>query len=472
MGRNDLNMPNFYEKLNNLNKSNMYPFHMPGHKRNGKDAVLKDICKIDITEIDDFDNLHDANGFIAEAQNRANFLYQSEETFFLVNGSTSGILSAISSVADEGDTILVARNCHKSLYNAAYLRKLNLQYIYPEYIDEYGLYGQMNPETIEKALNSSIKAVFITSPTYEGVPSDIAKIAEIVHKYNIPLIVDEAHGAHFGFSEHLPEGAIKQGADIVIHSVHKTLPSLTQTALLHVQGDRVDRNLLKRFLRIYQTSSPSYVFMASIDSSMDYLDQKRETFIGTLLNYKAQILRETAKTKYIKVLGENVIKDAAKVIISVKNTTMTGQQLYDILREDYDLQLEMAGVSYAVAIITGLDTQEGINRLIKAINDIDSRLSYRQSDDSEDALCSNDVLMPIYKAWDSACDILKLEDSQGKCSAEFVNLYPPGIPLIAPGEEISEKLIKSLQKYISQEMNVQGIYMIDDAPCIKVIVKK
>ena len=143
MGRPSQDMPEFYKKLNDLYNSNMYPMHMPGHKRNAHNAVLKDICGIDITEIDDYDNLHAAEGIIADAQNRANELYGAEETFFLVNGSTSGVLSAVSAVACEGDTILTARNCHKSLYNAAYLRKINLKYIYPEFIEEYGIYGEL-----------------------------------------------------------------------------------------------------------------------------------------------------------------------------------------------------------------------------------------------------------------------------------------------------------------------------------------
>ena len=465
-------MPDFYNKLEDLYNSNMYPLHMPGHKRNAEDIVLKDISKIDITEIDDFDNLHDASGIIATAQERANKLYGADETFFLVNGSTSGVLSAISAVAGENDTILVGRNCHKSLYHAAYLRKLNLKYIYPEYLREYDLYGKIDPDTLENMLNPSIKAVFITSPTYDGISSDIAKIADIAHENGIPLIVDAAHGAHFGFSKELPENAIKQGADLVIHSVHKTLPSMTQTALLHVQGKLIDRDRLKRFLRIYQTSSPSYVFMASIDSCMDYLDGTNKGFFDNLIKYKEEIIQATANTRHIKVFGNDIINDAAKVVISVKNTTMTGQQLYDILREDYDLQLEMAGASYGLAIISGLDTQEGIRRLIRAIIEIDEQLSEKTDSSYDEMLYHNEVIMPIYKAWDSDYDILRLDQAAGACSADFINLYPPGIPLVVPGEIITQKLIDDLKRFIKQGMNVQGVLDINGCSSVKVIVKK
>lgn len=465
-------MPDFYNKLESLYNSNMYPLHMPGHKRNAEDIVLKDISKIDITEIDDFDNLHDASGIIATAQERANKLYGADETFFLVNGSTSGVLSAISAVAGENDTILVGRNCHKSLYHAAYLRKLNLKYIYPEYLREYDLYGKIDPDALENMQNPSIKAVFITSPTYDGISSDIAKIAAIAHKNGIPLIVDAAHGAHFGFSKELPENAIKQGADLVIHSVHKTLPSMTQTALLHVQGKLIDRDRLRRFLRIYQTSSPSYVFMASIDSCMDYLDGTNKGFFDNLIKYKEEIIQATANTRHIKVFGNDIINDAAKVVISVKNTTMTGQQLYDILREDYDLQLEMAGASYGLAIISGLDTQEGIRRLIRAIIEIDEQLSEKNDNSYDEMLYHNEVIMPIYKAWDSDYDILRVDQATGACSADFINLYPPGIPLVVPGEIITQKLIDDLKRFIKQGMNVQGVLDINGCSSVKVIVKK
>ncbi|MCR4901232.1 MAG: aminotransferase class I/II-fold pyridoxal phosphate-dependent enzyme [Butyrivibrio sp.] len=464
-------MPELYNKLFELYNSNMYPLHMPGHKRNANDDVLKDICKIDITEIDDFDNLHMAEGILARAQERANMLYGSAETFFLVNGSTSGILSAISAVADEGDCILTARNCHKSLYNVAYLRKTNLKYYYPEYNEEYDMYGQVNPDTIEKALDSSIKAVFITSPTYEGIPSDIAKIAEIAHKRNIPLIVDEAHGAHFGFYDDIPDSAIHQGADIVIHSVHKTLPSLTQTALLHVQGNLVNRELLKRFLRIYQSSSPSYVFMASIDSCMDYLEQSRDILFGKLLEYKREILKKTSNTSHIRVLNDNLIKDPCKVVISVKNTSMTGQKLYDILREDYALQLEMAADTYGLAIITGLDTKDGIERLINAINEIDLKIDTAYKSDIFDSKClTNKVEMPLYKAWDSKSEKIELSKADGRCMADFINLYPPGIPIIVPGEIINGDLINCIESYINKKMNIQGIEFINKIPYINVVV--
>jgi len=257
-------LEDLYSKLMAYGNSDVYPFHMPGHKRNKK---FDEFYKMDITEIEGFDNLHHPESIILEAEQRAAHLFGAEETFFLVNGSTSGILAAISSISKEGSTVLVARNSHKSVYHGIYLNNLKVTYLIPDVIEEFDINGGIDPEEVRICMehNKEIAGVIITSPTYDGVVSDIRKIADIVHEYGIPLIVDEAHGAHFPLWDEAPESAISCGADMVIHSLHKTLPSLTQTALLHVNGNIVDRDKIRRFLGIYQSSSPSYVLMASID---------------------------------------------------------------------------------------------------------------------------------------------------------------------------------------------------------------
>ena len=226
-------MQDLLEKLQEYRAEDMYPFHMPGHKR--KPLPFPNPYSIDITEIDGFDNLHHAEGILKEAQERAADLYGSKECFYLVNGSTCGLLAAICAATKKRDKVLVARNCHKAVYHALYLNELQAEYIYPV-ITKSGIQGQIEPEQVKKALllNPDIAAVILTSPTYEGVVSDINAIAGIAHERGIPLIVDEAHGAHLGFGAGFPENAVRQGADAVIMSLHKTLPSFTQTALLHL----------------------------------------------------------------------------------------------------------------------------------------------------------------------------------------------------------------------------------------------
>ena len=226
-------MKTLYERLEAYGKSDYYGFHMPGHKRNpvfGKEMLP---YQIDITEIEGFDDLHHAEGILKDAQARASRLYQSGETHFLINGSTVGILSAVLGCTKRGDQILMARNCHKSVYHAVYLQELSPVYIYLEYLQEEQINGEIDAGEIEHILdrNPEIRAVILVSPTYDGVLSDIGRIADIVHRRKIPLIVDEAHGAHFGFGEAFPKNSNVLGADIVIHSLHKTLQILKNVIL-------------------------------------------------------------------------------------------------------------------------------------------------------------------------------------------------------------------------------------------------
>ena len=252
-------MGELYDKILEYTESDFYPFHMPGHKRNVLD--VDNPYFYDITEIDGFDNLHNPQGILKDKMDAAKEFYDSDKTFFLVNGSTCGIMAAISSVVKEKESVLVARNCHKSVFSAIYINNLDVQYVLPDYIERYGIDGGISPSKVEMMLdkNPEIKAVIITSPTYEGVVSDVEKIAEIAHSRNVVLIVDEAHGAHFGMHKAFPKSALSQGADIVIQSLHKTLPALTQTAIMHVKSRLVDIKKLEAMISVFETSSPSYV---------------------------------------------------------------------------------------------------------------------------------------------------------------------------------------------------------------------
>ena len=229
-------MERLYKKLESYGQSDYYPFHMPGHKRNRASSADDFLFERDITEISGFDNLHHAEGILKEAQEYAAQIYGTKKCFFSVNGSTAALLAAVSASVNKGGKILVARNCHKAVYHALYLRELQPVYIYPHEDPKLGINGGISPGRVEMYLaeNPDIQAVLITSPTYDGIVSDVARIAEIAHRYGVPLIVDEAHGAHFRFSDYFPVSAAQLGADVVINSVHKTLPCLTQTGVIHL----------------------------------------------------------------------------------------------------------------------------------------------------------------------------------------------------------------------------------------------
>ena len=229
-------------KLKEYAGSDMYPFHMPGHKRTG-DMGFPDPFTMDITEVDGFDNLHHPEGILKSSMDWAAQVYGADQTYYLVNGSSSGILSAVCGAVPRGGRILVSRNCHKSVYHGICLNQLKASYVYPQEIDGLGIQGGILPSDVDMMLKRYMdtQAVLIVSPTYDGVVSDIKGIAQVVHRAGLPLIVDEAHGAHFRYGEMFPVSALDLGADVVIQSVHKTMPSLTQTALLHIRNNRPDR---------------------------------------------------------------------------------------------------------------------------------------------------------------------------------------------------------------------------------------
>lgn len=489
-----------YDSLVTYGRSDLYPYHMPGHKRRGISDALSDAFGIDVTEIDGFDNLHQAEGLIEQAQERAARLYGAEETFFLVNGSTCGVLAAISAATEKGDTLLLARNCHKSAYHAVFLQELRVRYLYPGQIAEYDIADAIAPADVEKALESfpECRAVVITSPTYEGVVSDIGEISRIVHEKGKILIVDEAHGAHFGLAAGVPENAVRQGADIVIHSLHKTLPSMTQTALLHVNGPRVDRMKIRRYLSIYQSSSPSYVLMASMDACISYMNENAQRCFSQMRRYYREFTEQMEKCGHIRIARPETLRkkaysftawDIGKLLISVKGTSMSGQQLYDILREEFHLQMEMAADSYVLAIMTINDTEEGWQRLADALRRIDGRINNNRisdrindrreversdktgdnaEDEAENKINNNApqgsdhpvAKMTIAQAQESVFRHRKeilLENAAGEISGDFINLYPPGVLLLVPGEVIDENRIGQIRKYLNLGLHVQGV---------------
>lgn len=466
-------MAKLYQQLKDYAQSDYYPYHMPGHKRQLYGEMPKQAMELDITEIDGFDNLHQSEGILLELQQKAARLYGAEESFYLVNGSTSGILSAISAAVPLNGHILMARNSHKSAYHAAYLRNLTVSYLYPETIEAYDICGAILPQQIREALEqeTDVDAVFIVSPTYEGKIAEIAEIAEIVHAKGIPLIVDEAHGAHLGLAEGFAQNSCRLGADIVIHSVHKTLPAMTQTALLHVCGNRVRRDLLKRFLHIYQSSSPSYILMASIDNALQLVEEQgQRLFRDFRRNYLEMVQQlRVCRNMQFPDAGDRG-QDIGKLVISVKRTGLSGQQIYDILLQKYHLQLEMAAGSYCLAMFTVGDSAEAYQRMTQALLEIDDAISKgelqgscfesvirKEMQKDEVCLINKEGTIPLSKSWDMAWETVPLEKAIGRSVAEFINLYPPGTPLLVPGEVLDWEQYQKINAYLQQKLTVLGV---------------
>lgn len=467
--------------------SDHYPFHMPGHKRRGDPLYA-----LDITEIDGFDNLHHPEEILKEEQELAAGIYGVKETFFSVNGSTCGNLAAISAAVPKGGTLLTERGAHISVYHAAYLRDLKLIFI-----DHPGtkIRDCVEAEGLEAGF-PSFDAVMLVSPSYEGCVRDIEAWARFAHKRNVPLIVDEAHGAHFSVNPYFPESATRQGADIVIQSTHKTLPAMTQTALVHNVTGRVKGSLIRRFMDIYETSSPSYVLMSSISSSMHLIKEHPEAF-EDYASRLGVLRKRLAGLKNLSLAGgeEGVIQydgeipgkkagtkmDPGKIVILTRGCRekaggreFDGPALYHRLRTDFHIQLEMKAPGYILAMTSVCDTDEGFGRLAHALSAIDAEL-YTESDEkgaeihnkNEENVEKPPAAAPvsefevenalgISEAMDAPSELIGLREAAGRVSADFICVYPPDSPVIIPGEVFTEDVIKNIQEFLAEGLEVTG----------------
>ena len=452
------------QKLKELAQSDVYPFHMPGHKRQLSGFFP---YELDITEIEGFDNLHHAKGLLFEAQQYAAQMYQSRKAYYLVNGSTCGILAAISAATTKGGRVLVARNCHKAVYNAIYLRGLKAEYVYPV-ATHYGIQGQIQAADVERKLveKPDIQAIVITSPTYDGLVSDVRAIADLAHAHGIPLIVDEAHGAHFGLDEAFPDNATVLGADAVIMSVHKTLPAPTQTAILHLCSDRINVTKMEKFLGIYETSSPSYVLMAGIEESLRLADEAKGVQMKEYVR-RLQIFRE--KMRRLTILrvpdradftGEEAYAYDIGKLLLVTNGAISGKALQELLLKKYGLQMEMSSGNYVLAMTSFMDTEEGLERLADALLEIDATLTVtdqREMFSPEKIYRQPKKAMEIDEVQDGESTSVAFSEAEGRICADYIYLYPPGIPVIVPGEVLDQQTLTVIETCQKMELDVEGL---------------
>lgn len=463
-----MNTP-IYNKLKNLDSEKRIPFHMPGHKRTDFGAFFG-IEKMDITEITDYDNLHEPEGIIRDSMNLVKDIFGSKESWYLVGGSTLGILVAISSVCTQGDKILIGRNCHKAVYNCIRLLQLEAVYCYADISQKYDVCVEMSPETVQKKMkeNPDIKAVVLTSPTYEGVVSDIAAVKEVLRPYNIPLIVDEAHGAHFIFHEYFPKSATECGADLVIQSTHKTLPAFTQTAVLHLCSNLIPKERVEEMLDIYETSSPSYLLMASAEYGIMYMKENKEQlteYVDNLMNFR----KKCEQLKKIELLSQKKLDcfayDNGKLVFSVKNAGMNGKELFSLLYKKYHIELEMENLTYGIAMTSICDSKENFDKLWKAISEIDKicvgkSLSGDKKENFNTINISEISLPKVMESWQcrgKETEIVGLKDAVGRISAKYVMIYPPGVPILVPGEKILQETVENISQYLYNGYNVLGL---------------
>ncbi|MBC8590243.1 aminotransferase class I/II-fold pyridoxal phosphate-dependent enzyme [Wansuia hejianensis] len=452
-----------FDTLKNLIEKEI-SFHTPGHK--GRNTLIewsKYIPYIDTTEIEGTDNLLEPRGIIKKSQDLTAKVFGAKMSLYGVNGSTGNIYAAMATIAQPGDKVLVQRNSHKAIYNSMILNRLEPIYIYPNYNEEHKLFTGLNPYDIEIALkeNPDIKAVIITYPDYYGICSDIEKIVNIVHKYNKILMVDEAHGSHIGFSKRLPISALKAGADIVIHSTHKTLPSFTQTSILHVGTDKIDLNRLKSNFALYTTTSPSYLLMVSNEIAVAYMDGQGRKILDQSIDKVEDTIKRLQSIDRVSVFtGDNkdktiYNKDKTKILFKIDG--ITGSRLEDILRADYNINLEMSDYYYGLALTTLMNTNEDYETFLNAIEDIAKTKAYKKIEHIDINILKPVIRKDISSTYYGNKAQVSLKESIGRISGSYIIPYPPGIPLIVPGEEITKELYDHITFIMENSIEINGL---------------
>ncbi len=454
-----------FEALRDYLGKDMAPFHTPGHKQGvGIDPEFlellgRNVFAIDLTELPEVDNLHDPDGVIREAQELAAEAYGADHTFFLCNGSTSGNDTMILSVCDPGDKVIIPRNAHKSILGGIILSGAVPVYVQPSWDVDYGIAHGISPESVEAALiaNPDAKAVVLVNPNYYGGVVDIQTIARITHAHGKPLLVDEAHGPHFNFHPDLPISALAAGADLVVQSTHKIISGMTQASMLHVREGHVDVRRVRNVLQLLQSTSPSYVLLASLDVARRQMALHGEEMLGRTLAMAQAARTALNAIPGIACFGREICglpglfdMDATKLTIRFSGIGMAGFDAIDALNERFGIQSEMATLYNVLEIVTIGNTQRDLDRLVEAVGILAAEANAKgiQASDAfsnpplpwlpEAALSPRDAFFAPVKR-------IPFSESVGEICAEIISPYPPGIPILAPGELITQDHVDYLR---------------------------
>ncbi|MBS4215086.1 MULTISPECIES: aminotransferase class I/II-fold pyridoxal phosphate-dependent enzyme [Neobacillus] len=455
-------------------EKNPIQFHIPGHKKgNGMDPEFREFIgenalSIDLINIGPLDDLHLPKGIIKQSQELAAKAFGADYTFFSVQGTSGAIMAMIMSVCAPGDKILVPRNVHKSIMSAIVFSGAVPIFIHPEVDSKFGVSHGITPDSIESALvlHPDTKAVLVINPTYYGISGDLRRIVNIAHSRNIPVLVDEAHGAHIHFHKELPLSAMEAGADMAATSVHKLGSSLTQSSILNLRGKLVSPKRVQSVLSMLTTTSTSYLLLASLDVARKSLATEGQALLEGTIRKAEETRSKINEIPHLYCMGHEILESSAavamdptKLLISVKELGITGYDVEKWLRNRFNIEVELSDLYNILCIVTPGDTQEDLNTLIKALTVLSQEYKVQA-----DMNINSSVLLPEIPslaltprdAYYAETEVIPFEQSVGRIIAEFVMVYPPGIPIFIPGEIITEENIVYTRKNIEVGLPVQG----------------
>lgn len=447
------------------------PFHVPGHKQGRgleefRDFVGGNVLAIDITCFDGTDNICNPLDVIKQAQELAAEAYGADHAFFLVNGTTSGIQGMIMSVCQPGDKIIIPRNAHKSAIGGIILSGAEPVYIQPEINRQYGVTMGVTPETVAQTIkeNPDVKALFLINPTYYGFAPDLERIVEIAHNHGIPVLVDEAHGAHLPFIEGLPKSAMACGADMSAISIHKLGGSLTQSSILVLKEGLVEAKRVKSVLNLMQTTSPSYILLASIDVARKQMATRGKELLETTLQLADYARTELGKINGLTVIGSEVVGhpgcmewDPSKVSVDVRGLGLSGFEVEVILRKKYQIQVELADMYNVLLLFSIGDQPNMVEHLLNAFRDISEQYDCRNVVKlSFDMPSTPELVVSPQEAFYSDTRSVPFVDAEDEICAEMIMAYPPGVPIICPGERITKEIIDYIQVLKNEHCHLQG----------------
>ncbi len=461
-----------FEVLYNRSRRKVISFHTPGHK-NGKgiDPKLRDFTgknayTFDVTVFPEVDSLHDPVSCIKRAQGLMAEAYGVQHSFFLVNGSTVGNQAMLMSACSPGDSIIVSRNAHKSILAGVILAGIWPIWIQPKVDQNLDILFDPTPEQIEQAMIQfpEAKAVFVTSPTYNGVTADLVKISEIVHRYGKVLLVDEAHGPHLKFHEDLPISAVEAGADLCVQSTHKILSALSQGSVLHFNSELLDLNRVKKVISMLQTTSPNYLTLASIDLARRQAVLHGEKIFERVIKIAEEGRKKINHTKHFFSFTRKEIQargydlDVTKLTINVTKSGFSGKEVDAILAKEYNIQVDAADLFNLIAILGVGSEKSDVEALTKALAEIDEKYHGAAKNWilQIPSLSTEMVMMPREVFLSKKTKRVPLTKAAGHISAQTLTPYPPGIPVLIPGERITKEICDYLMNLSEKELRVSG----------------